>query len=205
MDRRTPTKAIERQPLQGRWKERLTLANGRELWLRPIQPNDAGPIRGAFGLLNDEEIRRRFMHPIKELSADYLRHLTHPAPGREFVLVAAEPLPPGRALIGAVARTALDPDDRSAEFALLVSRYVGGFGLGRLLLKRLISWARKRRLERIYGDVLEDNAPMLALADSLGFHREHLPDSAGLTRVVLPLRQPPPGHIRVARVRREAP
>lgn len=188
MDRRIPAKAITRQRLKGRWKERLTLANGRELWLRPIQPRDAGPIQGAFGLLSDEEIRRRFMHPVKELSTDYLRHLTQPRPGWEFVLVAAEPLPPGHALVGAVARTALDPEARSAEFALLVSRYIAGFGLGRLLLKRLIYWTRKRRLERIYGDVLEDNAPMLALADSLGFHREHLPDSAGLTRVVLALR-----------------
>lgn len=188
MGRRISAKAIARQPLKGRWQERLTLANGRVLWLRPIQPNDAGPIHGAFGLLSEEEIRRRFMHPIKELGAEYLRHLTHPAPGREFVLVAAEPLPPGQALVGAVARVALDPDERSAEFALLVSRYIAGFGLGRLLLKQLISWARRRRLERLYGDVLEDNAPMLALADSLGFHREHLPDSAGLTRVVLRLR-----------------
>jgi RimJ/RimL family protein N-acetyltransferase len=39
----------------------------------------------------------------------------------------------------------------------------------------------------IYGDVLDDNMPMLHLAERLGFRRESC-DSAGMVRVRLALR-----------------
>ena len=41
-------------------------------------------------------------------------------------------------------------------------------------------------LERLYGDVAEDNQPMLALAQSLGFRREAAA-APGYVRVVLDL------------------
>src|SRR3546814_13170101 len=59
-------------------------------------------------------------------------------------------------------------------------------GLGRHLMRRLVRWARGKKLERMYGDVLESNQPMLSLADSLGFRRE-ASDTPGLVRVVLDL------------------
>lgn len=179
---------VEREKLPGRWQERLRLANGRELWLRPIRPEDAAPIDAGFALLRPEEIRQRYLHPVKALTPDYLDQLTHPDPAREFVLVAAEPYPPGEALVGAVARLAIDDDRRGAEFAILVSHYLAGYGLGRLMLSKLVHYARLRKLERLYGDVSEDNVAMLALAERLGFHRMHPQDSGGITRVVLDLR-----------------
>ena len=66
-------------------------------------------------------------------------------PRTEFALVAAEPLPPGEALVGAVARVAIDERSHDAEFAILVSRYIANMGLGRYLMTRLVKWARARR------------------------------------------------------------
>jgi len=182
-----PRKTIEREKLPGRWEERLCLGNGRELRLRPIDPRDREPIAAAFSLLHEDEIRSRYMYTLKALSPDYLQRLTHPQRDRDFVLVAAEPYPPGEALIGAVARLSIDPDNRSAEFAILVSHFLSGHGLGRLMMRRLLRYARLRKLERIHGEVLEDNRPMLELAESLGFERQHLQDSGGTARVVLEL------------------
>src|SRR3546814_4888908 len=91
-------------------------------------------------------------------------------------------------LVGAVARVAVTPGTRDAEFAILVSRYVAGMGLGRHLMRRLVRWARGKKLERMYGDVLESNQPMLSLADSLGLRRAAT-DTPGLVRVVLGLVQ----------------
>jgi RimJ/RimL family protein N-acetyltransferase len=113
--------------------------------------------------------------------------LTRPDTRREFALVAAEPLPPGEALVGAVAPAAINEQGKDAEFAILVSRYIAGMGLGRHLMRRLVRWAKGKRLERLTGDVLEHNQPMLALAESLGFRREPI-DTPGLTRIVLDLR-----------------
>ena len=85
------------------WHEHFRLPSGRELLIRPIRPEDAGPIQGAFGLLGPEEIRHRFLYALKELSPEMAQRLTHPDPNTEFALVAAHPLPPGEALAAAVA------------------------------------------------------------------------------------------------------
>lgn len=180
--------SIRATPMPQPWSRRLHLDDGRVLWQRPIDPADAEPIRQTFSLLSPEEIRMRFLHPIKELTPDLTRRLTTIDPVTQFAIVVAEPLPPGEALVGAVARLAIDGGTRRAEFAILVSRFLTGKGLGRMLMKQLIRWGRLKRLEEIYGDVLDENTGMLSLADSLGFRREVLPDDPGIIRVRLDLR-----------------
>lgn len=170
------------------WHERLTLSNGRQVLIRPIRPEDGEPLRAGFGLLEPDEIRQRFLHTVKELSPEAAERLTHVNPRTEFALVVAEPLPPGEALIGAVARVAMDDNGRDAEFAILVSHYIKHMGLGRYLMTRLVKWAKGKKLYRLYGDVLESNGPMLSLAHSLGFQREFRAESPGLVRVTLELK-----------------
>ncbi len=183
---------MKRYRLASPWQERIVLDDRRELLLRPIAAEDADAIRDGFTLLSPEEIRLRYQHPMKSLSEDYLRHLTNPLRGRDFVLVVAEPLPPGEALIGAVARLSRTEGTRDAEFAIIVSQFISGQGLGRLLLKKLVAHAQRRRLHAIYGDVLDDNTPMLHLAATLGFRRESC-DSVGMVRVRLLLADDRPG------------
>jgi L-amino acid N-acyltransferase YncA len=165
-------------------RETVRLPDGRELRIRPIAPADAEPIAAAFELLTEDEIRRRFLHPIKALSPDYLQKLTHPDRRKDFVVVAAEPLPAGKALVAAVARLACDRNaPKRAEFGILVSHFVSGQGLGRLLMQRLLDWASKRGVEEIYGDVLYENSHMLNLAREMGFERVATSDASGLVRV----------------------
>ncbi|WP_460813430.1 GNAT family N-acetyltransferase [Luteimonas pelagia] len=169
------------------WHERLRLRDGREVLVRPIRPEDAAALHAGFPLLQPEEIRQRFLHSGRiELPMQEAERLARPDPRREFALVAAEPLPPGDALVGAVARTAVLEGTREAEFAILVSRFIAGQGLGRHLMRRLVRWARGKKLARMQGHVLADNTPMLSLADSLGFRREASSDP-GLVHVVLDL------------------
>jgi L-amino acid N-acyltransferase YncA len=89
-----------------------------------------------------------------------------------------------------VARVSIIEGTRDAEFAILVSHFIAGMGLGRHLMRRLVRWARGKKLERLHGDVLEHNLPMLSLAHSLGFERAGGSDNAGLARVVLELKKP---------------
>lgn len=173
------------------WHEEIRLANGRQVLIRPIRPADAEPLRAAFALLEPDEVRRRFLYAKTELSPETASRLTQPNPKSEFVLVAAEPLTPGDALVGAVARAAMLPGTRQAEFHILVSHYVAGMGLGRHLIRRLVRWAKGKRLERLFGDVLQENEPMLALAKSLGFQQEPV-DAPGMVRVSLELRRQSP-------------
>lgn len=169
------------------WHEEIRLRDGRELLVRPVRPDDAGPLREGFSLLQPDEVRDRFLQPMHELSQQHADRLCRPDPRNEFALVAAEPLPPGEALVGAVARAARVEDTKDAEFAILVSHFIAGQGLGRHLMRRLVRWARGKHFERLRGDVLADNQPMLALADSLGFKRTDGAGDPSLVRVVLDL------------------
>jgi RimJ/RimL family protein N-acetyltransferase len=168
----------------------VLLPNGRELLVRPIVPADAPALRAGFQVLSPEEVRLRFLHPIAELSEAQAQRLASADPRREreFVLVAAEPLPPGEALVLALARASLREDSaRDAEFGLIVGRLVSGQGLGKLLVRRLLAWARRRRLHSLRGTVSLDNAPMLQLAQELGFSRQHVPGEPGTARIELAL------------------
>jgi len=166
-------------------QEAIILRDGRSLWIRPIQAADALPIAGTFHLLHEDEIRRRFLHPIKALSDDYLMRLTQPNPETDFVIIAAEPYEPGAALVGAVARLSSDNNGGRAEFGILVSHFVSGQGLGKILMRRLIEWCKHNHVRHLWGDVLDDNHAMLKLAESLGFVRESRHTTPGITRIVL--------------------
>ena len=168
------------------WHDEVRLANGREILIRPIRPDDAMPIRAGFSLLQPDELRHRFLQEMSDLTPEMAQRLTRPDPKTTFVLVAAEHLPPGAALVGAVARIAITQGTHDAEFAILVGQHIAGMGVGRQLMLRLVRWARGKKLDRLYGNVPEENQPMLALAESLGFRNEGAAGQ-GLTRVVLDL------------------
>lgn len=174
------------------WHESIRLSNGREVLIRPIRPEDASPLQASFALLEPDEIRNRYLHEVKELTDAEVHKLTHPDPRNEFALVAAEPYPAGEALVGAVGRVFLIEGSHDAEYSILVSRYIRDMGLGRHLMLRLVRWARGQKVERLYGDVFDQNQPMLALCESLGFTRQREADTPGLYRVMLDLREKHP-------------
>src|SRR5437773_1940921 len=55
-----------------------------------------------------------------------------------------------------------------AEFALAVADSHQRHGVGRAMLQRLMQHAREHGVRRLVGDVLWDNAPMLAMVRALG-------------------------------------
>lgn len=171
----------------GPWRELIKLPNGRTVLLRPIDPRDAEPLRAAFATLSAEEVRFRFLHPIKEMSSAMARELTVLDGRVQFALAVSEPEPPGEGLVGAVVRAAIHPADHSAEFAIIVARPLSGQGLGTYLMRRILDWCRKKGVRKVYGDILVDNEGMLRLADRLGFRRIHMPGEHGVVRVELDL------------------
>ncbi len=169
------------------WHERQRLPNGRDILIRPIRPEDAEPLRAGFDLLQPDEIRQRFLYTLNHLTPELAERFTRLNPKSEFALVAAEPLPPGEALVGAVARISIDEGGQDAEFAILVSHFVADMGLGRYLMTRLVKWARGKKVQRIHGDVFAHNEAMLSLVESLGFQRDPQQAETGLIRVTLDL------------------
>jgi acetyltransferase len=137
------------------------------LKLRPIRPEDAPPLAELIADLGPEDARFRFFTPVRSFDPSALARFTQIDYDREMAFVAFADVQPDRLL--AVVRLAADPDNVRAEFALVVRSDMHRRGLGRLLLAHLIEYARSRGISELFGDVLAENRPMLALCSQLGF------------------------------------
>ena len=101
---------------------------------------------------------------------------------RELGLIPTEPGRPGQTDICDVANVIADPDNRSAECAIVVRHDILGPRLGIILMRRIVDCARNREVEKILGDVLHENRPMLKLSKILGFSQLRVSDDPGVTR-----------------------
>jgi acetyltransferase len=178
---REPQLAIRPYPRE--LEQRIALADGRELELRPILPEDSPALRAGFARLSAEEIRGRFFVPMKDLPHVTAARFTQIDYEREMAFVLCDPGPPGSTDLHAVVRLVADPDNRTAEFAIVVEKSLAGRGLGDLLMRRLIEYARSRGIGELWGNVLADNAAMRGLCRSLGFVESA--SEAGVVRVRL--------------------
>ena len=68
-----------------------------------------------------------------------------------------------------VARYIANPDQESAEFAIVVADEWQGRGVARPLMGRLIAAAKRRGFARLQGEVLKANQRMLRFTKALGF------------------------------------
>ena len=129
----------------------------------------------------------RFFTPLRSLGRQQLVRLTQIDYDREmaFVLTAGSGASPAE-LIGVVHLIG-DPDSERAEFAILVRSDLHRRGIGRLLMTRLIEYARARGLSEIFGYVLRENAPMLGLCAALGLSVPASPDEFDTVKVNLHL------------------
>ncbi len=114
----------------------------------------------------------RFLYPLKALTHDLAARLTQLDYDREVALVLADHEPPGQAKLYGVVRASFDPAQRSAEFAIVIPKQLGGQGLGTRLLQRIIELCRASGMRRMHGDTLPENQAMRALARKCGFHEE---------------------------------
>ncbi|MFO1430819.1 MAG: bifunctional acetate--CoA ligase family protein/GNAT family N-acetyltransferase [Candidatus Competibacteraceae bacterium] len=168
-------------------EENFILPDGRALCLRPILPEDEPPLRELVRRMPEEDRRLRFFQPIKELSHDMAARLTQLDYDREMALIVTNPGLPGKAEIWGVVRMTADPDMERAEYAIVVDRSMTGMGLGPMLMRRIINYARSRGIRELYGTVLSENEPMLKLNRAMSFTIRRDPEDPGLMHVNLAL------------------
>jgi len=146
--------------------------------IRPIHPDDAQMLQSLVRGLSAESRYFRFASSLPELPLRMLARFTLIDYDREMALVAVvkEPQADGSVsskdserIVG-VSRIVTNPDGTSCEFALVVGDDFAGRGLGTRLMLSIIDAARRMGLSEIMGLILTNNAPMLKLMASLGFH-----------------------------------
>jgi len=176
------------RPYPQELEEHIPLGDGRTLFLRPILPEDEPSLHATFALLTPEEIRLRFFVPVKTLGHVIAARFTQLDYDREMALILTEPGVPGKTPLYGVVQISADPDNERAEYAIILRGDVTGMGLGVVLMRRIIDYARDRGIGELYGDVLRENTTMRKLCKVLGFVEGFVPDEPGLTRVTLKLR-----------------
>ena len=162
-----------------------SLRDGTVLELRPIRPEDERLLLDIVQHMNPDDLRLRFLTPVRVLSDALVTRLTRIDYDHEMAIMA---LTWGGGTALGVARFATEPGTQCAEFAIGTRSDWHRRGLGTLLIERLSAIARTRGLNEIYGDVLRENDAILRLCRRIGFALAAHPDDATLVRVQRTLR-----------------
>ena len=155
---------------------------GEHIVIRRFRPEDKTLYSDFLRDVNAEDLRLRFFARIAELSAAEADKLSHLDYSHEMAFIALDE-DTGQ-MLGLV-RLKDELDEKTAEFAILVRSRLKGHGLGWLLMRRVIDYAKEKGLRRVYGDVLVENATMLQMCAELGFHTQDI--GSEIRRVVLDL------------------
>ena len=170
------------RPSPARWVKTMQWENQR-VTVRPIRPEDEGQHRRFLEQLAPEDVRMRVFYTRRELPHSELARLTQIDYDREMAFIAEVPGADGPQTLG-VARAVSDPDNTEAEFAVIVRSDLKARGLGTLLMATLEDYLRQRGTQRLFGQVLRENAAMLQLARSEGYTVEEARESDPDIRVV---------------------
>jgi acetyltransferase len=151
--------------------------------IRRVQPRDAALLGALIQDLSPASRRRRFHGAVHQLPSDWLQRMTRPDLATELALVATVERD-GREIGVGEARYVRGEEGPAGdrEFALVVADGWQGRGIGRVLLRCLTHHAARHGVQRLVGDVLHDNTPMLELARRLGYTLGLHPSDARLLR-----------------------
>jgi acetyltransferase len=136
----------------------VTLRDGEKVLIRPLRPEDAALYPDFLNEVTAEDLRLRFFVPMREVRHELIEKLIHydPKNAMAFIAVAEST----NRMLGVV-RLHDDPEGDGAEFAILVRSHLKGHGLGWLMMKHMIAYARDKGLTTVHGQVLAENATML--------------------------------------------
>jgi acetyltransferase len=159
------------------WRAR----NGSTITLRAAGPDD-GPIMQALVRgLSMKSRYQRFFYPVHELTPDLLARFTHNDPAQAVTLLAVAGSKGQETAIG-MAQYAIGDHAGRYEFAVVVADAWQREGIGTRLIHMLIRVARGAGIERIEGDILADNVPMLRLMLAMDFTLSEHEDGAHLRK-----------------------
>jgi RimJ/RimL family protein N-acetyltransferase len=145
----------------------VTLRDATPVLIRRLEPDDAKLYPDFLKEVTPADLRLRFFAAMREVSPELIDKLVHYDPARAMAFIAIEEQS-GRML--GVVRLHDDDNGRDAEFAILVRSRLKSHGLGWLLMKRMIAFAKQKGLKTVRGQVLAENSTMLLMCAELGFH-----------------------------------
>jgi RimJ/RimL family protein N-acetyltransferase len=175
---------LERQILE----RHVTLHTAEKVHIRPLTVADAALYPDFLKDVTPEDLRLRFFAAMRTISPALIDKLIHYDPATAMAFIAIDERN-GRML--GVVRLHNDDSGENGEFAILTRSQLKGHGLGWLMMKHMIAYAKGKGLKSVRGQVLGENLTMLQMCGELGFHSTDDPDERGVKFVELPLIEVP--------------
>jgi acetyltransferase len=146
----------------------FTLADGREVKIRPIKPEDEPLEQDFFKNLSRQTQYYRFFGFIKDVTHDLLVRYTQIDYDREMAFIATLEENGQEVMIGVV-RLVGDANNENAEFAIVVGDPWQGLGLGNKLANLILDYAQQKGIQKVSANVLTANTTMLHMFRSRNF------------------------------------
>lgn len=167
------------------WTSHERVRTGEEICIRPLRKDDREREIAFINSLSERSRYFRLFTPMKVLPPHVLEHLMEVDYEGRMAFVATVQAEGDERFIG-VARYAQTRQGDDAEVGITVADDWQRRGIARLLLTRLIEYARSKGIHRLIGIVLPENHAMLSLARATGF-KVHLQSATGLFEIALDL------------------
>jgi RimJ/RimL family protein N-acetyltransferase len=189
------------EPLKPRRGERLTLADGVDVEIRPLGRGDREALASAVARLSERSRYLRFASAKPRLTERELETFTELDRHSNDALVATDAIT--RDLVGVARFAALPGKEGGVDVAVTVGDSWQGRGVGTALLARLIERAREEGHLALHADVLAENTRSIAMLRRAGFVSR--PRTGFLRELELVLAQPPDRSIAPGVARRGNP
>lgn len=150
-------------------EEVVRARNGQEILIRPIRPEDAPAYQLMIERLDPKDMEMRFWAAFKGLPRAQLADLIHIDYDRDMSFVAVVRGAGETPEIVGMINLLLSPKTQKAEYGVVIRSDQKGRGLGRLLMEKIVRYARDRQIGEICGFARRDNEAMLTLCAKLGF------------------------------------
>lgn len=150
------------------YESRLSLKNGREVFLRPILKTDEPLLVDLLNKLSPDALYLRFLRPVKALPEDLLYQFTHINYTTNFALVALIQEDSRDTLI-AVARYGYDSEDHVTDFAIVVRDDWQHYGLGKSLLAGIFAIGKEHGINSFTSLIDSTNNIIKQIIRELGY------------------------------------
>jgi len=156
------------RPYPAELEEELALRDGPKVLARPVRSEDEPAYTELLRRTDPAGVPSR-LGRVGLVAREVALQLVHIDYDRQMTFVVPVSGPAGEPQILAVVDTLTSPDNREAEYSLLVRSDARRSGLGRALLEKMMRYCRSRGTRTLFSMIAKDDVPMLSLAFKLGF------------------------------------
>ncbi len=159
------------------------LKNNLKILIRPSKASDIKGLQEVFYDLSSQDIYTRFFSHLKSLTVSMAEHLCNVDYETEMAFVAVAGEREKNFIIGSSSYY-VDPSTNLVEVAYMILPEFQSVGLGTILQKRMIEYAKSKGFRGFTASILSENRKMLKLANS-GFSDVSIKKSFGECEVTM--------------------